>query len=422
MITEAKLKQYRRYLEIRFPLLNFLLCYFAVKTLENHREDPRVILVLIDYVNARWKKIAARAEQALSSLKSKQAIDALCEFVIHHPEHKVAEICRRCGYRPSNEEDECLFLFVTRQLDEFFKIDPDFTILRIIYEHADDKIREKILDVVRSGDARCQPFAIRPRKALIDCTEQEIKLAVDSCIRHKDWERLFNSALELPLKYSIPVFILLRDLDWTPEKPELRELYEKIKSHLEGVSLKEFKIPNWRSHLFETWIARGKRLEYQLVSEDTLLRRLEAATPVEAVSIVSALAIKATRNERIIQYVRTHPHWFVRLAGLLTGLTKDIVLDRMMEPNWWINELSGLPGVLEFWPCRATPGDLAKLNYAPPSTYEGEFGKYRAVLREILAYKVTTGTFAEIVIEATPTSAEFVRVDEEEKQEEQKTE
>jgi hypothetical protein len=420
MITEEKLNKYRRYLTIRFPLIGFILCYHAIEILEKNKEDPRVTLTLVDYLNSKWKRISERAERALSSLKSKQAIDTLCRFAIQNPEHKVAEICKKCGYHPSDEEEECLFLFVTRQLDEFFKIDPDFTTLRIIYEHSDEKIREKILDVVRSGDARCQPFAMQPRKELTSCTEQEIRLAIDSCIRHKDWDRLFNSALELPLKYSIPVFILLRNTDWTPAQPELRELYEKIKTHLEGINFKEFKIPNWRSHLFETWLARGKRLEYQLLSEDTLLRRLETATPLEAVPIVSALAIKATRNERIIQYIRTHPHWPVRLAGTLTGLTKDIVLDRTLESNWWINELSGLPGVLEFWPCRATPGDLAKLNLAPASAYEGEFGKYRAILRDILAYKVTTGTFAEIVIEATPTSAEFVRVDDE-KEDEQKT-
>jgi len=69
-----------------------------------------------------------------------------------------------------------------------------------------------------------------------------------------------------------------------------------------------------------------------------------------------------------------------------------------------------LPGVLEFLPQRATPSDLAKLNNAPPSAYTGELGVVRSVLREILAYRVTTGSFAEMVIEATPTSAEFVKV------------
>lgn len=420
MITEKKLEKYLNYLEIRFPLIGFILCYHAVEILENNKEDTRVIPVLIQYLNARWKSISARAERALSSLSTQRAKDLLCEFAILNPKHRVAEICKRSGYRPSDEEQECLYLFVTGQLDEFFKIDPDFTTLRIIYEHADEKVRERILEVVRSGDARCQPFAIQPRKALTECTEQEIKLAIDSCIRHQDWDRLFKSAIELPLKYSIPVFQVLSRADWTPAEPDLRDLFEKIKINLQGIEFQEVQSGEWTSHLMETWLGRGKRLEYQLVSEDTLLRRLETATPIEATTIVSALAIKATRNERIIQYIRTHPHWLVRLAGLLTGLTKDIILDRMREPNWWINELSGLPGVLEFWPCRATPAELAKLVHAPQSAYEGQYGKCRAILKEILSWKVTTGTFAEIVIDATPTSAEFVRVDAEETDQQKK--
>ncbi|MCX7872120.1 MAG: hypothetical protein N2487_02405 [Verrucomicrobiae bacterium] len=410
MITELKLNKYRRYLKIRFPLVGFILSYHAIEILENEREDPRVVPLLVEYADSRWRIVSRRAERALASLKSRQAIDAICNFAVLNPEHKVVKICVKCGYRPSDEEDECLFLFVTRQLDEFFKIDPEFTILRLLYEHAEQRVKERILEVVRSGDIRCQPFAIQPRKALTECTEQEIKLAIDSCVRHKDWERLFISALELPLRYSLQIFMILRDIGWNPEKPDLRELFERIVVLLNGLKYEEFRTNDWSSHLFETWMGRGKRLEYQLLNEDVLFHRLEIANPVEAVHIVSALAIKGTRTERIIQYVRMHPHWFVRLAGLLTGLTKDIVMDRMRESNWWINELSGLPGVLEFWPSRATPGDLVKLNHASQSAYEGAYGIYRSILKEILAWKVTTGTFAEIVVDATPTSAEFVRV------------
>jgi len=203
---------------------------------------------------------------------------------------------------------------------------------------------------------------------------------------------------------------MFRDMNWEPQQPEHKSLFERIKSHLIGFEFAEPLPKQWTSKLFDTWLSQGRRLEYQLLDEDVLFRRLDSAKPYESVSIVSALARKETRNERVIDKIRNHPHWLVRLAGFITGITKDIAIDKFYEINWWIKELAGLPGVLEFLPQRATPSDLAKLNNAPPSAYTGELGVIRSVLREILAYRVTTGSFAEMVIEATPTSAEFVKV------------
>ena len=409
-LTESQLKQFREYLKVKFPILSWIIRWRILKILENYREDPQVVLMLIDLLNSDSTYLKTRAEEILLSLNSTDAIDAICEYVILNPKSKAAEICLRKQYRPSDNERLILYFFVTRQLDEYFKEDHDFTMLRIIYEHSEQVIRERIMEVVREGDIRVQPFAIMPRKFLSQCTEEEIKLAFESCIRHKDWERLFLAALELPLKYSLNVFIMFRDMNWEPQQAEHKSLFERIKSHLIGFEFAEPLPKQWTSKLFDTWLSQGRRLEYQLLDEDVLFRRLDSAKPYESVSIVSALARKETRNERVIDKIRNHPHWLVRLAGLITGITKDIAIDKFYETNWWIKELAGLPGVLEFLPQRATPSDLAKLNNAPPSAYTGELGVIRSVLREILAYRVTTGSFAEMVIEATPTSAEFVKV------------
>lgn len=409
-LTERQLERYRNCLKNRFPIIGAIICWQVLKRLEKHREDPRVVSLLVEFLKSDSKFISSRAEEILSSLTTKGAIDTICEYAILNPKSKVAEICVKKAYKPSDSERLCLFLFVTRQLDEYFKEDRDFITLRIIYEHSEQFIRDRIMEVVREGDIRCQPFAIMPRKSLRECSEQEITLALESCIRHKDWERLFSASLELPLKYSLPMFILLRDLEWSPQEPSQRALFEKIKAHLKDVKFTKPEPQKWTSKLFEIWLSRGRRLEYQLVGEDALVKRLESATPVEAVSIVGALARKETRNQQVIDKIQNHKHWFVRLAGVLTGITKDIVIDRFYEDNWWIKELTGLPGALEFWPQHATPSDLARLNNAPPSAYLGDIGKIRMILREILQWRVTTGTFVEMAIEATPTSAEFVKV------------
>lgn len=409
-LTKAQLQKFKEYLNIKFPIISWIIRWKILNILENYRENPQVVLMLIDLLTSDLVYLRSRAEQILSNLTTSNAKDALCDYVILNPKSKASEICLKKQYRPSDNEQLCLYLFVTRQLDEYFKEDQDFTMLRIIYEHTEQIVRERIMEVVREGDIRVQPFAIMPRKSLSECNEQEIKLAFESCIRHKDWERLFLAALELPLKYSLNIFIMFRDMDWEPQMPEYKSLLEKIKSHLNGFEFSEPPSKPWNSKLFEVWLSQGRRLEYQLLDEDVLLRRLDSAKPYEAVSIISALARKETRNERVIDKIRNHPHWMARLAGLITGITKDIAIDKFYETNWWIKELAGLPGVLEFLPQRATPSDLAKLTNAPPSAYTGQLGTIRSILREILAHRVTTGTFAEMVIEATPTSAEFVRV------------
>ncbi|MGC8830570.1 MAG: hypothetical protein ACP5TE_12425 [Verrucomicrobiia bacterium] len=411
-LTNKKLQRYRSCLQTRFPLIKWLICWRVLKMLENYREDPRVVSLLIEFLDSDSRFVSRRAEEILLNLTSKNAIDTLCEYAILNPKSKAARICLKKHYKPSDNERLCLFLFVTGQLEDYFKEDPDFAILRIIYEHADQNIRERIMDVVREGDIRCQPFAIMPRKSLVECTEQEIKLALESCIRHQDWDRLFTAALELPLKYSLPVFLLLKDKNWIPKNPDHTALFEKIKSHLSDFQFDESKQEKWTSKTFEIWLSQGRRLEYQLLSEEVLLRKLDSAKPTEGVTIVAALARKQVRNERVIDKIRNHPHWLIRLAGVLTGITKDIVIDRFYEVNWWVKELAGMPGVLEFWPQQATPEDLSKLNLAPQSAYEGVNGKVRSILRDLLQWRITTGTFAEMVIEATPTSAEFVRVGE----------
>ncbi|MGC8744509.1 MAG: hypothetical protein ACP5T0_11585 [Verrucomicrobiia bacterium] len=411
-LKDKQLEKYKNCLNFRFPVIGWLICWRVLKILDNHREDTRVVSLLINFLNSDSLFVSKRAEDILSKLTSKSAIDTICEYAILNPKSNAAKICLNKGYKPSDDERLCLFLFVTGQLDEYFKEDPDFTMLRIIYEHSEQNIRDRIMDIVKEGDIRCQPFALMPRKSLTECTEQEIKLALESCVRHKDWDRLFIAALELPLKYSIPTFILLRDTDWKPKNPEHESLFNKIKPHLAELKFDEPEQQKYKSKTMEIWLSQGKRLEYQLLSEEVLVRRLDSAKPPEAVAIIAALARKQIRDEKVIDKIRNHPHWLVRLAGILTGITKDIVIDKFYEANWWIKELSGLPGVLEFWPQQATPEDLAKLNNAPPSAYEGVNGKIRYILREVLQWRVTTGTFAEMVIEATPTSAEFVKVGE----------
>jgi hypothetical protein len=264
------------------------------------------------------------------------------------------------------------------------------------------------MEVVRSGDRRCARFFGTKSKPLADCSETEIKLAMDSWLRHQDWQRLFQACLELPLQHSFAVFLRLRQSGWEPEADDLRSAYRQILADIDGQPVPESKQPKAESPLFEQWLAQGRNGEPARLGEAELLARLEKAAPPDGVGIVAALAAKARPGSTAAEAVRRSPHWPVRLAGYTTGLLQDLGRDTVEDPNYWIGELASATCVLEFWPGRATPADLEALSAAPAEAFSGKLGAARKVLRTIMGHRITTGTFEEMVVEASEFAGEFV--------------
>ena len=194
MATPQELEQWRRGLRATFPILGGLRRRWAVTALASRLADPEVIPLLVEAHAGNDTEVASRARAALEGLPPGPARDALCDAVITDPAGPAARICAEKGMRPSDHERACLFLFVTRQLDAYFHEDFEFQNLRLEYERADAAVRAYVMDVVRSGDRRCAGF-IGTRKALAECSEVEIKLAIDSWLRHQDWPRLFRGFL-----------------------------------------------------------------------------------------------------------------------------------------------------------------------------------------------------------------------------------
>ena len=381
----------------------------AVKTLAERRNEPEATALLAEALEAPG--VSETAAEALRDLKLPAAIDVLCAEATRAPQGQAAKLCLEKNYRPSDHETACLYLFVTRQLDRYFKEDYEFQNLRLQYNRADEKVRALVMDVVRAGDRRCLPFITRPRKALHECTEEEIKLALKSCLRHKDWNRLFMACLELPAKYSFPAWDRFRASGWQPQDAALASLYKQILADSAGQTVEPPSPPKATSGVFERWLAEGRKPELADASENDLLTRLKSATPPEGVAIVAALAGKPKCDEATLKAVAESEHWLVRLAGLATGLTKDIVRDGQKDFNYWVNELAGAAGVLEFWPGKATPADLEKLKNAPAEAYAGKLGAVRKVLRTIMGHRVTTGSFEELRVQAGETDAEFIIAD-----------
>jgi hypothetical protein len=359
--------------------------------------------LLVEALGDRDEQVRASADAALRGLTARDAVDALCDIAIQAPTQAAARICSEARKRPSDPEKACLLLFVTRQLEEYFREDFEFQNLRAAYDRAGDEVRAHVMEVVRSGDRRCLGFFGR-RKRLVECNDEEIRLAVDSGLRHRDWPRLFQAFQEMPLRYGFPLLEEFRKSGWEPEQEDQRALFRAVLSESAGQALPK---AEETSSLFDRWLAEGRSGELSRLPAADLQQRLGAAAPPEGVKLAAALAGKAQPGSPAARAVQRHAHWLVRLAGYAAGLCQaDLRQDSVPDDNYWVRELVR-DSVLDFWPARATPADLDQLNAAPREAFTGRYGAVRRVLRLLLAYRVTAPEIAEVVVEGGEFAGEF---------------
>lgn len=372
--------------------------------------DADAVPLLVEALEDDDGGIREAAERSLRSLKERDAIDALCQQAISEPAGMAARICIEGRRRPSDPETACLFLFVTRQLEEYFKEDFEFQGLRQAYDRANEAVKALVMDVVRGGDRRCLGFFGR-RKPLSECTPDEIRLAVDSALRHEDWPRLFRAFQEMPMRFGFPLIAEFRKSGWEPELADLKALFRGVLAEAGDAPLPPQRPPaKETSSVFERWLAEGRTGEYSRLGEAELLKRLAKAIPPEGVKIVSALASKSAPGGEAAKVVANSGHWLVRLAGHAVGLiVQDLASDEAVkDDNYWINELVRSDGVLDLWPGKATPADLERLDAAPREALLGKYGAVRRVLRLLLAHKITAPEMTEMVFNAGEFSGEFV--------------
>lgn len=352
-------------------------------------EMPGGIRLLAGALSDPDPVVARRADALLSSLERPENRDALCALAVEDPSGAAAALCLREGYRPADPEDCCLYLFVTRQFDAYFAEDYEFQNLRLAYDRAAEPVRGMVRVLVNSGDLRCMGF-FGARKRLPDCTDQEIHIALDSAVRHGDWPRVFQAMLELPLDFTLPLLGGLAESGWRPADPDRAALLDRI-LHGTGGTDADTVCP------LAAWLAAGRAPELAAEPVEELFRRLHAAGPPEAVRITAALAARGA--EGAAAAVSAHPHWLVRLAGHMLGLTplepgsppphEPVLLSRM---------LLGSRHLLEFWPAHATPADLDTLRRAPAETRLGEAGRVRRILEALLTFRITAGSFDPVLI------------------------
>ncbi len=408
---DRDLARLRSRLGSRLPILRGWRWRHAARKLVLHRERPQAVPLLVEALEHIDASVASTAHNALASLKSDVAIDALCEAAIQDPHGAAARICIKTGMRPRDDERASLFLFLTRQMDAYFDSDCNFQNLRLEYERGCGELRQQVLEIVRGGDRRCIGFFAQ-RKPLAECSDSEIKAAVRSFIKHQDWHRLFCAIIEVPLVHGIPALRVLGRANWQPDDALQRELLQDLLDCL-GDLIPPTPRPAASIHpLIDGWLREGRDSALASESISVLLERLDSCEPVEGVRIVGALAGRLSPLSDAAAAVEEHGHWLVRLAGYLTGVTYDVTHDEIIDPVGWVGALPADAHVLLLPPSRATPSVLERLAAAPPEAWRGSLGVARGLLQLVLTYRMTTGSFEPLVVEVDYDVGEFEPVDE----------
>ncbi|MBN1610354.1 MAG: hypothetical protein JW940_27245 [Polyangiaceae bacterium] len=399
------------YVASRPPELRILTALRFHDTIElRDAADVPLIAACLDDSDGR---VRAAASRSLGALPPGALQDALCDIAIRNPSAAAARLCIEHGFRPRDEEHAALMLFVTRQLDAYFAEDDRFDMLRREYDRADPVVQDHVMQVARSGDRRCLGF-FGGRKRLSDCTEAEIRVAIDSGLEHNDWERLWRAFLQMPLKHGMPLIDRFRTSGWQPGSAREQSLFKEVLA-LSANGTSGAVAPEQAKasiSVFQRWVDAGSSAELRRVTTGELVQKLGQVTPPEGVTIVAALAPRSDLDDAARETIEHHEHWLVRLAGYACGAVRtNLARDKVDDPVHWVRELAQASDVLEFWPVKATPTHLEQLGAAPAEAWTGKLGTARRLLRVLMAHRLDTAEWVESAVEAGEFAGEFAQAD-----------
>jgi hypothetical protein len=407
------------------------------------REAPTwAVAILVSLLDNPNRSIRAKATQVIQRSERGAMQDELCRLAMEDPSGPLAQIVVRAGMRPSDQQQACLFLFVTRQLDTYFTEDSDFRKLRAAYDKVSRQVRSRVMDVVRSGDRRCQGF-FGARKPLSECTDEEIRIATDSWVRDKDWQRVCKACLELPLRFSLRLFEPLRSSGWTPDDSELRGFLSSILKKAKRVSpanVAEYQ-RSLDEHVFDLRETRkepkrkaGELLEaiwHQLGVDakdypgviDSLIASVDSKNPIHLE--ISRLREELVQNglsdsplaTALNSRERTENRKIRKLINAYNGLLSSWLYNRrflrkdMAQTKEFISDTR----ILTFWPSKATVRELdeiVRLQKVPsqvnPSPYAATWKAVLDLLHTLMGYRLTTPTFEPVVVDVGEFAGEFL--------------
>jgi HEAT repeat protein len=320
-MNQQERTKYARRLRSRFPLLGRWLRRSACRKLAADL-SASTVPYLVEALRIDDAEVRSIAAMALRLLKDAGAIDALCELAITDPTAMVANIVKERDFQPQSVSRRCVLFLLTGQLERYFDLDFEFQHLRAEYQAGDERLRQRIGDVVRrSGDSRLIGLfrASRQRKLASELTEREAAIVIEVHARNQQWAEIFALLFHIPLSSTIAALDVLGKSGWRPQNEvevALLDALLRIRSCIDQISEKPPASDVILGPVLAKWIARGHSPELRGQAPDTLRKTLHQGAPPEAVAALAALVVNGQNTPDDMEATRTHKHWLVRLVYL----------------------------------------------------------------------------------------------------------
>jgi len=193
--------------------------------------DEKVVEPLVEACRDADPVIAERARQALRELRRSEAQQALCRLIIEHDHPFAQEAAVAAGYKPKDEQQRALFFFLTEQWERYEGLDFDRHFLRTAYAVADEDLRRRIQQKLRTA-GRTDFLTVIAGDDYLDraaeATHAELELLVQTLAANGEWPILWKLVFEVPFTWSARIVTLLAESGWTPDAGEALVVFSEL--------------------------------------------------------------------------------------------------------------------------------------------------------------------------------------------------
>ena len=342
-------------------------------------------------------QIAGEAGRMLAQVRDQALLDGLCEYAIAHPESPLSAAATQCHWRHSDEATDCLYLFFSDQMDDYFAQDMECAYLAAFHHQGDAVLQQRIrAKIERTGDQRLFPV-LRAGAATSDL-QAEIAIAQ----RSDNCRALFAMVGRARFRQVMEIIEHLRKAKWEPEEDDERAYYQELLQHYAALAV--------LLQQADSQIRQGG-LEGMLAdealsgrSEQELRQAAQSGSPLGRASALYALAARHARDlQPLVQQALGDQSWVLRMAALLAAPSAGLSLsieaieaclgDRVAQLG-----AAAVQGILEIGLRQRTAEDIRRLEGLVTSVSRTlqasdearkEAGRVLALLLCILRHEIT---------------------------------
>jgi len=353
--------------------------------------------------------VRKNAENALRSLKSQKAIDALIDQVLNEPQaHHAANVVNEQGFRHSVEGRWFLFLALAGLFDEYIDQDYEFHVLRPEFYAAPAGLQARIREaIVKSGDTRMNAlFYVEKRgKLLADLSENDAEVLLKVNARNRNWNELFKFLWVLPARHIQKAVKAMMADEWRPEDPDKAALFSRLMGLVQAIGdtvPEKVQAGAMCGPVIEKWMKEG---EAQLanLTENEVRRKLteNQSLPVQ-VAALGGLRKKGILAESDLNAAARSQHWPVRLAAASLG---GQLIDINQGGSLWVERIAPALDAEAVWggkPCEVTREGLEVLQKGltalPEKKAAGGLGLLEAIAAHYTAHDIEVEIGARITV------------------------